>query len=428
MTKRIVIIGAGSALFTKGILGSLLADDRFSDSTVVLMDADPDILSLMERYGARLTSDNPGTFKIEATISLEQALEGADFVITTLAADDSVCRGLEVEVPLRFGYYHSWGDTTGPSGVFRGLRHIPIFLDIAAEMERRCPNAWLLNITDPMAVLCRAVTLKSGIRMVGFCDGPPYFWMLIEQEILGLPPGSLDIRMAGIDHLVWVLKMSKDGEDVYPLFRDRIEKWREKFPVNAAIFETYSYLPTPGDEHIAEFFPFYLRDEATMAHYGLKQMDMVWHRSRRTERLGSVQAAVGGSEPISPEQLPPEDSVILDILHSMGTDEQREFVFSLLNDGLVSNLPDYALVEVPVRLGKDIHKPPPVEIPTNLTPVLHSSIVKDELAVQAALTGDRELLFQPVLACPLIKSSDQARDITRAMLEALRDYLPEAFR
>ncbi len=427
MSKRIALIGAGSTLFTRGILGSLVTDQRFEDSTLVMMDINADVLSLMECYANNIVKDSGSSLKVEATTGLEQALEGADYVICTMAANDSQARGIEVDVPLSLGYHHSWGDTTGPSGVFRGLRHIPLFLELAHQMESSCPQAWLINITDPMAVLCRAIRLESRIRTIGFCDGPPYFRRIIEREILRQESdNSLQIKMAGIDHLLWVLEIKKDGEDLYPRLRGQIDRIRKRFPVNAELLSIYDYFPLPGGEHISEFFPFFLRDEATMRKYGLKQMDVGWHRHRREGKLQEIRRAVQGNGPLKPEPLEPEDEV-LEIIHSIANDDRREFVLSLPNRGLVKNLPDYAVVEVPVLLGAEVYPLAELEIPPQLTGVLHASIVKDELTVQAALSGSRELVFKAVLMCPLIQSIDQARKITAAMLKALEDCLPVRF-
>jgi len=426
MSKRIVLIGAGSALFTRGILGSLVTDKRFAGYTLVLMDIDPGILSVMESYAGRLVGDTRSPLKIEAETRLARAVEGADYVITTLAANDSRARGLELEVPLSFGYHHSWGDTTGPSGVFRGLRHIPIFLDIAREMERSCPEAWLINITDPMAVLCRAVFLETRTKMIGLCDGPPYFRIIIEQEILELPAGSLKVKMAGVDHQVWVLEMSREGEDQYPEFRRKIDRLEKRFSVNKELFLSYGYFPIPGNEHISEFFPYFLNDQSTMREYGLTDMDIEWHRRRRGDKLKAVRADLALPGPLVPDPLPPEEEV-LEMILSLANDDKKEYVLSLPNRNLIANLPEYAVVEVPVRLGAGITQLPPVVMPLELTPPLLASAVKDELTVRAALTGDKELLFKAILACPLTKSVRQAREITAAMLEAEKDFLPIQF-
>jgi len=426
MNKRIVLVGAGSALFTRGMFGNLVVNPEFEDCTVVLMDVNPDILSLMERYARKLIKDNNYGLRIEAVTSLGPALEGADFVICTLAANDQKARGIEIEVPLSFGYHHSWGDTTGPSGVFRALRHIPIFLEIAEEMERRCPEAWLLNFTNPMAALCRAVFLRSKIKILGFCDAPPYFRRLIEKEVLELPQGSLETKVAGVDHLVWFLEMRKNGEDLYPLFRERIGVLRKRFPATVKIFETYGYYLSPGDEHMSEFFPFLLRNKKTMRRYHLKDMDVAWHRQRRIALIEDIKEELESAGKILPSPLPPEEEAI-DIIRSIANDERKEFVASLPNRNVISNLPDYSIVEAPINLGAGIHQQPPVFIPVHLTLPLQASIIKDELVVGAALSGRQDLVFQAVLACPLIYSIEQARDITKAMIEALKDYLPVRF-
>jgi alpha-galactosidase len=426
MNKRIVLVGAGSALFTRGLLGNLVTGPEFEDCTVVLMDINPEILSLMERYARKLVKDNGCGLRIETSTSLGPALDGADFVLCTLAANDREARRLEVEVPLEFGYHHAWGDTTGPAGVFRALRHIPIFLEIAAEMERRCPQAWLLNFTNPMAALCRAVSLRSGIKILGFCDAPPYFRRFIEREVLGFPEGSLETSLAGVDHLVWFLEMKKDGEDVYPLFRQRVEMLRKRFPATVKIFDTYGYYLSPGDEHVSEFFPFLLRNKASMRKYGLKDMDAAWHRERRKTLLDKLIQETASAGKIKPSPLPPEEEAT-DIIRSIVNDERKEYVASLPNRNVVSNLPEYAVVEAPIRLGAEIHQLPPVFIPVRLTLPLQASIVKDELTVEAALTGSRDLVFQAVLSCPLTSSIEQARNITSALFESLKDYLPVRF-
>ncbi|MBN2289555.1 MAG: hypothetical protein JXQ83_09510 [Candidatus Glassbacteria bacterium] len=426
MRDRIVLVGAGSALFTRGLLGNLVVNPEYEECTIVLMDVDPEILSLMEHYARRLVGDNGYGLKIEATTDLAQAVDGADFVVCTVAANDSAARLIEIEVPLSCGYHHSWGDTTGPSGVFRALRHIPIFLELAGEMERRCPGAWLLNLTNPMTALCRAVSRESKIKILGFCDGPPYFRRLIEKKVFGLPEGALKTKMVGVDHLVWVLEMYNGRQDLYPQFRTCAEKMGTRFAANRVILDSFGYYPIPSPEHLSEFFSFVLRDRDTMEKYGLKDMDVRWHRQRRKKLLNDLDKEVKSSEPVRPVPLPPEEE-ITDIIRSIVNDEKREYVASLPNDKVISNLPDYAIVEAPVLLGAAVEQLPTVTIPPQLTGPLHDSIIKDELVVEAVLTGSRELVFQAVLSCPLITSIKQARDITSAMLEALKDYLPVRF-
>ncbi|MEA2062524.1 MAG: hypothetical protein U9P14_02395 [Gemmatimonadota bacterium] len=426
MNKRIVLVGAGSALFTRGLLGSLVLAPEFEESALVLMDINPESLLMMERYGRKLLDDNKYGLKLEATTDLGQALDGADFVVCTIAANDREARKLEIDVPLSFGYRHSWGDTTGPSGVFRALRHIPVFLDIATGMERWCPDAWLLNFTNPMAALCRAVTRQTNIKTLGFCDSNPEVRMLIEKEVLDLPEGSLKTKMAGVDHLVYILEMTKDGEDVYPQFAERIERLRPGYPATVAMFETYGFFITAGDNHMAEFFPFLLNDEATMRECGLKDMDIDWHRKRRQGLIQLVVDELESTDPLSPSPLPPEEEV-LDIIRSIADDDKKEYVASLPNNNVISNLPDYAIAEAGIRLGAEVEQLPPVSIPPLLTGPMHASIVKDELVVEAALTCNRGLVFQAVLSCPLIRSISQAAEITSAMFDALENYIPGRF-
>ncbi|MCE5272065.1 hypothetical protein LLH00_12385 [bacterium] len=427
MKKRIVLIGAGSTLFTRGILGSLVTDREFEACTLVLMDVDPERLGLMERYARRLVADTGSGLGLESSLELGRALEGADFVICTVAAQDSRARALEVEIPLRFGYHHSWGDTTGPSGVFRALRHIPIFTGIALEIEKRCPGAWLLNLSNPVAAILRSIRRVSATRTLGFCDAPPYFRRWIEKELFGLSEGSLEAVMAGVDHAVWVLGLRADGRDCLPELWDRIEILRRRMPVNAAILEAYGYLAIPGNEHLCEFFPFFLRDSRSMAQYGLKDMDIPWHRQRRDSLLQKIRREIQGSAPLAPDPLPPEEEV-LSIISSIVNDQPRRYVANLPNRNVIANLPGYAVVEAPVLIGAEVTQLPPLTLPPQLTPVLHQSVAKDELVVEAALGGDREKVFQAVLSCPLTESIEQARAITKAMLEALDDLLPETLR
>ncbi|HYH11438.1 MAG TPA: hypothetical protein VD789_03705, partial [Thermomicrobiales bacterium] len=212
MTK-IVIIGAGSTEFTPGLLADLVSSPHLNDAEVALVDIDPWAVETMVGLAQRLSGERGANLRILGTTDRREALPGADFVTTTIAVGGSRGWEADVRIPERYGVYQTVGDSVGPGGVFRALRHVPEIVAVARDMEELCPDAWLFNYTNPMSAIVRGVQKATSTRCVGLCHGVLHTRQVLSRD-LGVPPHDLNVVFAGVNHLCWLLDVRHQGRDL----------------------------------------------------------------------------------------------------------------------------------------------------------------------------------------------------------------------
>jgi alpha-galactosidase len=256
---RIVLVGAGSVEFTRNLLGDILSSPALRASEIVLHDIDPERLATAERV-ARWTASALGAApSISAHLDRREALTGADFVVNTIQVGGARATPVDFDVPARFGLRYTIADTVGVGGVFRGLRTIPVVLGIARDMEEICPDAFLLNYTNPLAILVRAVSEATSIRVAGLCHS--VFWTIDRLAgYLGLPREEVDSETAGLNHHAFILRLEHRGRDLYPDLRAFVADGRvpDDDLVRAELFERLGVYPTESSEHHAEYNPWYI--------------------------------------------------------------------------------------------------------------------------------------------------------------------------
>jgi alpha-galactosidase len=348
----------------------------------------------------------------------------------------------DVRIPEAHGVWQTVGDSVGPGGVFRALRHVPELVAIARDMEELCPDAWLFNYTNPLTALVRAVHKSSSIRCAGLCHGVLHTREAIAHD-LGLTPADLSLTAAGINHLAWVLDMRHNGQDVYPRFRELVRGWLISPPppsddpyegfqeVSARLMELYGFYPSPGDRHVAEFFPFFLRQTGDGLGYGLQSgltmtNDILASRDERWDRIADqadgraeldrrlFDEAREGERVVSIMQAIVEDRPLL------------ELAVNVRNDGLIPNLPAEAVVEVPGLVdGRGVHGIAVGALPEGIAGILAARARQQELMVDAALAGDRALVLQALLADPLVPSVETAAAMLDEALHTHEAFLPQ---
>src|SRR5215218_5800077 len=422
---KIVIIGAGSTEFTPGLLADLVGSLNLRDSEVALVDIDPWSVETMVGLARRLGHERGADLVVSGATDRREALPGAHFVTTTIAVGGARGWETDVRVPEKYGVYQTVGDSVGPGGVFRALRHVPELVAIAKDMEELCPDAWLFNYTNPLTALLRAVHKSSPVRCAGLCHGVLHTREAIAHD-LGLAPADLSLTAAGINHLAWVLDLRNDGLDVYPRFRELVRGWLLSAPppsddpyegfqeVSARLMELYGFYPSPGDRHVAEFFPFFLRQTGDGLGYGLQSgLDMtnriLASRDERWDRI--VDQAEGRADldrALFDEAR--EGERVVSIMEAIVTDRPLlELAVNVRNDGLIPNLPLEAVVEVPGMVdGRGVHGIAVGPLPEGIAGILAARARQQELPVEAALTGDRTLVMQALLADPLVPSVETA--------------------
>ncbi|HEX2282493.1 MAG TPA: hypothetical protein VHG52_12110 [Thermomicrobiales bacterium] len=439
---KIVIIGAGSTVFTPGLIADLTGSTLFADATVALVDINARSAEAMARYAERVARERGVALRIEYATDRREVLAGADFVTVTIAVGGARAWERDVRIPEAHGIYQTVGDSVGPGGVFRALRHVPELVAIAGDMEELCPDAWLFNYTNPLTALVRAVHKSSPIRCAGLCHGVLHTREAIAHD-LGLDPAELNLTAAGINHLAWVLDLRHDGQDVYPRFRELVRDWLTSAPppsddpyegfqeVSARLMELYGYYPSPGDRHVAEFFPFFLRQTGDGLGYGLQSgldmtNDILASRDERWDRIvDQAEGRSGLNRDLFDESR--EGERVVSIMEAIVMDRPLlELAVNVRNDGLIPNLPPDAVVEVPgMADGRGVHGIAVGALPEGIAGILAARARQQELTVDAALSGDRALALQALLADPLVPSVETAAAMLDEALEAHVMHLPQ---
>ena len=421
-TQKIVIIGAGSTEFTPGLLADLVTSDQLQNTEVALVDIDTEAVDTMTRLAKRMSDARGAGLKVSGTTDRREALPGADFVTTTIAMGGARAWESDVRIPEKYGVYQTVGDSVGPGGVFRALRHVPEIVGIATDMEGLCPDAWLFNYTNPLSAIVRGVHKSTSINCAGLCHGVLHTRQVIARD-LGYRAEDVNPVFAGINHLCWLLDLRHQGADVYPAFRELMQSGRQTLEsgtfddpydafqhVSAWLMELYGLFPSPGDRHVAEFFSYFLRKDGDALAYGTQSgLDMTNRifvtKDTTRERL---REQAYGREPLEEELFADarEGERLIHIIEAMVNDRPMpELAVNVRNDGLISNLPSWAVVEVPgVISGYGVRGVGVGPLPDGIAGVLEQRIHQQELIVDAALSGNHALALQALLADPLMHS------------------------
>ena len=264
---RIVIVGGGSRQWGPKLTTDILTTPSLTNATIVLHDIDAASVSLMGSYCERINRELGTSATIEATTDRKVALTGADFVAVTITTGAFASMRHDLEIPAKYGVRQSVGDTCGPGGINRSLRNIPVLLDIARDMESQCPDAWLLNLTNPMTCLTRAINRETSIKAVGLCHEVVIMSWLVAIA-LGVQADDVGFTITGVNHLPWITELTVSGEEGFGALRralaDRPDaSWfADEHQLKLALLDRYGALPGAGDRHVAEFFPWVLTEEA----------------------------------------------------------------------------------------------------------------------------------------------------------------------
>jgi alpha-galactosidase len=440
---KIVIIGAGSTVFTPGLIADLTGSARFADATVALVDINERAATTMARYAERVARERGVGLRVEHAADRRRVLAGADIVTVTIAVGGARAWERDVRIPEGHGVWQTVGDSVGPGGVFRALRHVPELVAIARDMEDLCPDAWLFNYTNPLTPLVRSVHKTSPIKCVGLCHGVLHTRAAIAHD-LGLRPADLGLTAAGLNHLAWVLDLRHGGEDVYPRFRELVHGWQASPPptsgdpyegfqeVSARLMALYGFYPSPGDRHVAEFFPYFLRragDDAGLAYGTQAGLDMTNRiLASRDERWDRIAEQAAGQAELDRALFDEarEGERLVGIVEAMAMGEPlTELAVNVRNDGLIPNLPPEAVVEVPGLVdGRGVHGVAVGRLPDGIAALLAARVHQQELTVDAALAGDRALALQALLADPLVPSVETAEAMLDEALAAHAPFLP----
>jgi alpha-galactosidase len=435
MTK-IAFIGAGSIGFTRGLVRDLLTFPLLEDATLALMDVDQDRLDFARRAAQRIVDEGKYPAKVEATLDRREALVGADAVLCTILAGGVHVWRYDIEIPKEYGVDINVGDTRGVSGIFRALRTIPVMLDICRDMERLCPDAFLLNYTNPMAMLCRAMQRETSVRATGLCHSVQGPASMLATWI-GAPMEEITYTCAGINHQAWYVKYEWNGKDAYPLIRKAVQEREEVYNeelVRNEMFLHLDYYPTESSGHNSEYNWWFRKRPDLVEKYcihgtGWNPGEYAYILNEYLKREDTWRKDVEAWFDKEPLDLKRGHEYASSIINALQGGEIFEFNGNVANKGYIPNLPQDACVEIPVFADKRGFNGTHVgALPPQCAALNGISVAVEEMAVEAAITGDPRLVFQAIAYDPLtaaVLSLAKIKEMVRAMFEKNRDQLPQ---
>jgi len=430
--ERIVIIGGGSP-YVPGILHSLSgAGETLGGSEIVLMDVDDSRLDTMVRLGTRMAENVGRDFVFTQTTSLSEALEGATFVLTNFRPGGLEGLRLDEEIPSRYRLLGQ--ETTGPGGTFFALRSIPQVLEVCRCMESVCPDAWLVNYVNPTNFVADAVHRETGIKCVALCDGGGNGLRYKLPGLLGVERSEILVRAAGLNHHSWLMELRCGGEDWYPRLlealrhpKERGRSYRqEEHDFGVWMLERYGIWPA----NLGYLYPYFEFGDAlekyTAGHsvYHMFMTDLPEHWAN-FEAMATGEAEIHMDSSKHHTDIEHGDLAVSVILAIAGNDCQ-EFHVNVPNEGAITNLPDDAIVEVPALIDAGGVRPLCMgALPKGVLGLTQSLLAWEELTVDAALSGEKDLVVQAVMAHPWVLSGKQAEALCEEMFASHAACLPQ---
>ncbi len=428
---KIAFIGAGSTVFAKNLLGDILSFPELANSQISLMDIDPERLKTSEIMVNKLAKTLNAKPKIKATTNRRQALKDADYVISAIQVGGyKPSTVIDFEIPKKYGLRQTIADTLGIGGIMRALRTIPVFLDMAKDMEDVCPDATWLQYVNPMCMNQWALSRATGIKTVGLCHSVQGTAEQLADDI-GVPLEEINYIAAGINHMAFYLKFERNGEDLYPQIRkvldeDRIPDWNR---VRYEMFKRVGYFVTESSEHFSEYTPWFIKRDRPelLEEFNIPLDEYI----RRCE----VQLAMWNKMKVAFED--PTTEIAHErsheygslIVHSLETGTPRVVYGNMPNYGIIDNLPHGCCVEVPTLVDKSGLQPTKIgKLPPQLAAMMQTNINVQSLTVEAALTRKREHIYHAAMLDPHTAaelSLDQIWHLVDDLIEAHGSYLPK---
>lgn len=455
---KITFLGAGSTIFAKNVLGDCLLTPSLQEAEIALYDIDPERLEdsfrMLQAINHTMNSDRA---RIAAYCGVEErlkALSGASFVVNAIQVGGyEPSTVIDFEVPKHYGIRQTIGDTLGIGGIFRGLRTIPVVLEIAREMEKVCPEAWFLNYVNPMAIVTGALLKGSSIKVVGLCHSVQVCAQTLLEEVkLKVNEDALNWKIAGINHMAWLLEITKHGKDLYPEIKLRAERILESqeqrdikagsrkadlgekqkpYPphpdtVRLLIMKHFGYYVTESSEHNAEYTPYWIKSHRPelIDRYGIPLDEYPRRCRKQIEDWKKQKEELTRNPELTHKKSQEYASYIMD---SMVTGHPFRIHGNILNRGLITNLPADAIVEVPCLVDRNgvqgcyVGPLPPQCAALNLT-----NINVQQLTIEAALRRKRDLVYQAAFLDPRCASEltlDEIRSLCDDLFEAHGAYL-----
>jgi len=453
---RIAIIGGGSYQWVPKLLVDLANTPALHDAEVLIEDIEPAPIPRMVELVEHIASTRGIGLRASGTTDQRAALAGADFVVVSISTGGFAAMRHDLEVPERFGLRQSVGDTVGPGGIVRALRNVPVLVGIARDMEDVCSDAWMLNLTNPMTALCRAVTRETEIRAIGLCHEITIAQFMVSL-MLDVSFLDLQLTVAGVNHLPFITAIDADGKDGFDLLRDLLDHADERAdePLAMALpadlgheptsgsgewtkadllrvnqvklecFRRYGVFPGAGDRHVAEFFPDFLTPATNWgADWGVDLTSIADRERWQEQYIGEFETMLAADA----VDAMPSGELVAAVIQCMLTNAPGWFPLNLPNTGQVADLPRDVVVEsMCVVDGNGARGRDEVSLPSEAAAILQRVSRAQECTVEAALTGDRTLVVEAMGLDPLTSrlGADAIESLADALLDATARWLPQ---
>lgn len=430
--SKITFLGAGSTVFAKNVLGDCMLVPSIQDFEFALFDIDQGRLKDSEAMLNNLKVTTGSTVQIKAYTDRKEALRGAKYVINAIQVGGyDPCTITDFEVPKKYGLRQTIADTVGIGGIFRNLRTIPVMLDFAKDMREVCPDAWFLNYTNPMAVLTGTMLRHGGIKTVGLCHSVQACAPGLLKS-LDMPTDNIQWKIAGINHMAWLLEITRNGEDLYPEIKKRAEekqKTKHHDMVRFELMKRFGYYITESSEHNAEYHPYFIKERypELIEKFNIPLDEYPRRCVNQIEGWKKMRDDLVHDQQLQHKRTHEYGSYIIE---AMETDVPYKIGGNVLNTGrLISNLPEKAVVEVPCLVDRSGVTPTYVgDLPEQLAALNRTNINTQLLTIEAAITQKKEHIYQAAMLDPHTSAELSIDDIVALcddLIEAHGDWLPK---
>jgi len=438
---KISLIGAGSLTFTPSLIKALASSGLSDDHqlTIALMDINPHILDVMYKVALEIVKtvrgENIKNIRVEKHAERKQALEGADFIIITIGIGGVKATHFDVEIPRHYGIEQIIGDTVGPGGVMRAIRHIPTMVEIATDIKENASKAYVFNYSNPLTALTRAMKREAGINVYGLCTGISG----VQHELarfFQVKPDDVKLYIGGINHFYWILNFNigrKPGyEALEVMLKEKsvlVERWHR---INLDLYRIYGLLPEPGI-HVAEFLPNLFLTPEAIRKYNIRLFPKgtIYDYEARKPYEELLKAIASGVKPVSEllkiKGMEEEGIGVVQIIESLTLDKP---MFSpginMINNGCVGGLPSWTIVEVPAYIDSaGIHPIHVGNLPKSIVGLTTPRVIQYEVTIDAALTGDKDLAVQALLLDGYVRNLKEAEEMLNDLIRAEAEWLPD---
>ena len=437
---KIAMVGGGSCLWSPKLICDMIHEKSLDESEIVLEDIDLRAADRIRCAAERLARDNRSRLRFTITDNEEKAFENADVVLITISTGGLETMRADVEIPEKYGIYQAVGDTVGPGGWSRTLRNVPVFAAWAEKIRRLCPNAFILNYSNPMAALTGVFhTVAPELKAIGLCHGPVETIAYL-GKIFGVAPERISAKVGGINHFFWILHFTVDGKDGYELLKQKLagrplhalDRFADPengifstgHQVLSAVYENCGYLTYSEDNHTAEFLPGFLLSRKTVRDFRIFRKSMAFRKKCYEEAWNRVEEIQTGKQKIYPRSI----EVAVEVMKAIRLGTRHLDIVNLPNMGQISNLPRHAVVETYGAVTSAGFSPIAVgDLPETLAALTEPYCRIQLMTLDAALNGNKNLAFEALMLDPLCRKLPfgKIRRMGEELMAANRRWLPQ---